>query len=80
MGILGLEVYGFVFGELQNSSSIAHSAHLGGMMIGLLYSHSLFNFSDSQNFLSISEALKEQITNLLSTIQNIQSIKKVTEK
>ena len=45
MGILGLEVYGFVFGELQNSSSIAHSAHLGGMMIGLLYSHPLFNFS-----------------------------------
>ena len=43
MGVLGLELYGFIFGELQNSSSIAHSAHLGGMVVGLLYSYSRFN-------------------------------------
>ncbi len=45
MGVLGIELYGFLFGELQNSSSIAHSAHLGGMVVGLLYSHSPFNLS-----------------------------------
>lgn len=42
MGVLGIEIYGFLFGELQNTSNIAHSAHLGGMVIGLLYSSSFF--------------------------------------
>jgi hypothetical protein len=50
MGVLGLELYGFLFGELQNSSSIAHSAHLGGMVVGLLYSHSPFNLSRFPKF------------------------------
>ena len=80
MGVLGLELYGFLFGELQNSSSIAHSAHLGGMVVGLLYSHSPFNFSWTQNFLSISVVLKRQSISLLGTIRNTQSIKKPTVK
>ena len=50
IGVLGLELYGFLLGELQNSSSIAHSAHLGGMVVGLLYSHSPFNLSRFPKF------------------------------
>jgi hypothetical protein len=41
IGVLGLELYGFVFSELQNVSNIAHSAHLGGMVVGLFYSNPL---------------------------------------
>ena len=35
-GILGLELYGFLFSELPSNGSIAHSAHLGGMLAGAL--------------------------------------------
>ena len=34
MGVLGVEIYGFIFSELQGATGIAHSAHLGGMMSG----------------------------------------------
>lgn len=34
---LGLELYGFVYTELPSSGGIAHSAHLGGMLCGLLF-------------------------------------------
>ena len=36
LGVLGIELYGFVFSELAGTSNIAHSAHLGGMVAGLL--------------------------------------------
>jgi membrane associated rhomboid family serine protease len=38
LGVLGLELYGFLFSELNinNSSGIAHSAHLGGMIAGAI--------------------------------------------
>lgn len=42
-GVLGLEIYGFVFSELQNTGNIAHTAHLGGMLAGFIQSSSLFN-------------------------------------
>ena len=41
MGVIGLELYGFVFSELKNTSNIAHSAHLGGMIAGFILSTSL---------------------------------------
>lgn len=50
IGVLGLEVYGFLFGELQNTSNIAHSAHLGGMAVGLLYSLTSFDFLNLPKF------------------------------
>lgn len=34
IGVLGVEIYGFIFSELQGATGIAHSAHLGGMMSG----------------------------------------------
>lgn len=34
IGILLLEIYGFIFNELNNSGGIAHSAHLGGLTGG----------------------------------------------
>ena len=36
-GVLLLEVYGFLFTELNGQSTIAHSAHLGGMLVGALF-------------------------------------------
>ena len=33
---LFIDLYGFFFSELNNSGSIAHSAHLGGLMGGAL--------------------------------------------
>ena len=36
LGTLGLEMYGFIFSELNGTSSIAHTAHLGGMFCGLI--------------------------------------------
>lgn len=43
LGVFAVELYGFWFGELGNASNIAHSAHLGGMLGGLLLSTSFFN-------------------------------------
>lgn len=34
LGVLAIEVYGFIFSELTQSTGIAHSAHLGGMIGG----------------------------------------------
>jgi membrane associated rhomboid family serine protease len=34
--VLGIELYGFIFTELKNEGAIAHSAHLGGMLSGLM--------------------------------------------
>ena len=35
--IVGIELYGFIFTELQQSGAIiAHSAHLGGLMVGFI--------------------------------------------
>lgn len=34
LGVLSIEVYGFIFSELSQSTGIAHSAHLGGMIGG----------------------------------------------
>ena len=39
-GILAIEAYGFIFMELKTGSSIAHSAHLGGIITG--YSFYIF--------------------------------------
>ena len=39
-GVMGLELYGFIFSELKNISTIAHSAHLGGMLAGFILSTS----------------------------------------
>ena len=36
----GIELYGFIFNELNDTGSIAHTAHLGGMLVGFLF----FNF------------------------------------
>ena len=36
-GLLGIEVYGFLFIELKGAGGVAHSAHLGGMAAGLAY-------------------------------------------
>ena len=30
-------MYGFIFSELQNTSSVAHSAHLGGLCAGACF-------------------------------------------
>ena len=35
--LLGIETYGFLFSELNGSSGVAHSAHLGGMLAGLFF-------------------------------------------
>jgi membrane associated rhomboid family serine protease len=36
IGVLSIEVYGFLFNEIASSSDIAHSAHLGGLLAGAL--------------------------------------------
>jgi len=36
IGVLSIEVYGFLFNEISSSSDIAHSAHLGGLLAGSL--------------------------------------------
>ncbi len=36
LATLGLETYGLIFAELTSTGSIAHSAHLGGMLCGLI--------------------------------------------
>ena len=36
-GVLAIELYGFLFMELKGSGGVAHSAHLGGMAVGLAY-------------------------------------------
>ena len=35
--LLGIEIYGFLFSELNGGSGVAHSAHLGGMLAGLFF-------------------------------------------
>lgn len=35
-GTLSIELYGFIFSELKGETSIAHSAHLGGALAGLI--------------------------------------------
>ena len=42
LGVIGIEIYGFWFGELENTTNIAHSAHLGGMLAGFLLKTSFF--------------------------------------
>ena len=37
LGVLSIEIYGFLFSELAGKSNIAHSAHLGGMIAGSLF-------------------------------------------
>jgi len=36
LGVLAVEIYGFLFNEISSSSAIAHSAHLGGLSGGAL--------------------------------------------
>lgn len=36
IGTLGIEIYGFIFSELQGVGGIAHSAHLGGILSGAI--------------------------------------------
>ena len=36
IGVLSIELYGFLFNEISSSSDIAHSAHLGGLLAGSL--------------------------------------------
>lgn len=36
-GVLGIELYGFLFRELKGVGGVAHSAHLGGMVAGLAF-------------------------------------------
>lgn len=36
IGVLSIEVYGFLLKEISSSSDIAHSAHLGGLLAGAL--------------------------------------------
>ena len=36
-GVLGYEIYSFLFSELKGVGGIAHSAHLGGMLAGLFF-------------------------------------------
>ena len=51
LGVVGLELYGFIFSELQNTSNIAHSAHLGGMIAGFILSTSFGKSSIAQIFI-----------------------------
>ena len=36
LGVLTIELYGFIFDEINSTTSIAHSAHLGGLSAGAL--------------------------------------------
>jgi hypothetical protein len=36
IGVLTVEIYGFLFSEINASSAIAHSAHLGGLSAGAI--------------------------------------------
>ena len=36
-GVIALEVYGFLFNEISKSGGIAHSAHIGGIVAGILF-------------------------------------------
>ena len=71
LGVLAIEVYGFIFSELTQSTGIAHSAHLGGMIGGcfvFLYLQSGKEFphitfkTSSKSFKSVEKSSNKKIS------------------
>ncbi len=42
-GLLGYSIYALVFTELPGKAHVAHSAHLGGFLVGVLYYRYIYN-------------------------------------
>ena len=93
LGVLGIELYGFVFSELAGTSNIAHSAHLGGMVAGLLlfycyqgkvsFPNFTFNFNSIKTKTKQSKPHKYSINNQSSgdfEIQVDKILDKINEK
>jgi hypothetical protein len=81
LGALAIEVYGFIFSELTQSTGIAHSAHLGGMIGGcfvFLYLQSgkefpLITFKKSSNKSNISQKSSNRKVSKVSYKVNISN-------
>jgi membrane associated rhomboid family serine protease len=50
-GVLGYSIFALLFIELPGNAHVAHSAHLGGFLLGVVY----FRFFTTQSFASVSE-------------------------
>lgn len=46
-GLLGYSIYALVFTELPGKAHVAHSAHLGGFLVGVLYFRYIYNRKSS---------------------------------
>ncbi len=46
-GLLGYSTYSLVFAELGGTAHVAHSAHLGGFLVGVLYFRYIYNGKSS---------------------------------
>ena len=66
LGTLGIELYGFLFSELRGSTSIAHSAHLGGVLAGIIS----FLIINNKVSLPLKFKLKFQKRKLNPTVAN----------
>jgi membrane associated rhomboid family serine protease len=42
-GLLGYTIYALIFTELAGNAHVAHSAHLGGLLVGVLYFRYVYN-------------------------------------
>ncbi|HAQ57427.1 MAG TPA: hypothetical protein DEA16_05650 [Opitutae bacterium] len=46
-GLLGYSIYALIFTELAGTSHVAHSAHLGGFLVGVLFFRYVYNGNSS---------------------------------
>ncbi len=53
-GLLGYSIYALIFTELLGNAHVAHSAHLGGFLVGVLYFRYIYNGQHS-SFMGASE-------------------------
>ena len=58
IGVLSIEVYGFLFNEISSSSDIAHSAHLGGLLAGGLVFYFLRQGNNFPSFVFANSKFK----------------------
>ena len=66
LGVLTIELYGFIFDEINSTTSIAHSAHLGGLTAGALVFLFLRSGREFPYFIFSSSKSKISSTNLKS--------------
>lgn len=61
-GLLGYTVISLLFSELPGKSHVAHSAHLGGFLVGVLYFRYIFSEASSRPAVELPEWFKRKNT------------------